>query len=1269
LFVRNDIKKLCIAFLSIWFTALAGVANAAPLIYADGDLAPLGAPDGLINIADLLVADQILLGIVASTELELSHGDLYPVDAPDGVLNVQDLLLLQMQLLGSSGEPANQYVQNLNLFEDGPSYVSGEVGGNSASTIVTVDGYTGPGATVTNDPNFVDPEDAENTLWHVAVSGGIANAYLGTADLSADAILDTGFDLSGAGTGQLIFDIKVISLSPGAMLTVKIDSGYPDLGQVTLASSRYAVGNWKRVVIDFADLLADPGPGAGLDLNNVVNAFVIEVTGGSADFYLDNIFITHACPQVGGCNATIKTKPDTGGSDTDNDGVPDSLDLCPATPPGTPVDASGCSSILAALSATATASTSGAAGDASLAVDGNPATRWESAHGVDPSWITLDLGAEYELYQVIIDWEAANAATYEIQGSNDNSNWTTLASESGGAFGDRTDIVTLSGTHRYVRMHGLTRTSVYGYSIWQMEVYGSPAADEDGDGIDDSRDLCPGTPPGSTVNADGCIIVDTDNDGVEDSADQCPGTPPATAVDASGCTLVISVNEVSFINGILAGGSGASQPGFTLYVFDNDLAAPGASTCNGGCATSWPPLPVIDGAATGVSSLGTVTRDDGSLQATYAGRPLYFYSGDASVGETNGDGVGGVWHTVPFVQVFAPLFDNTTLLEPAVQEDTPTALITRFADRARDRHAREDQFQIYDHYLSDYWEHRTAAVEIVDTVGKGGDTITFNVTTQWQLSPTEAELRFFYRGIGTVAEYYNNGIMTAVPSLDVPGEDARHYTRSLNYNQKFNRALQVGDRLEFELSQFLSGVPRGRDNYYGTAILYIVGQGVVPWEARGVFGDPATEREDSYPMPVEGWLGGNTTLPYQYSDEPDNHFMQMAGNLSSINGQVFVLGRRVHHTNFEDGSHDEPVDNPPFAELANKLGRNYVNESCVACHKRNGRALPPAVGQTLTQYVVKVGDVAGNPHPQLGAVVQPDFTSGVAEGGVTLSSWSESNGLRSPNFNFTGVTPDRFSARLAPQLVGMGLLEAIDEADIEAQADPLDADGDGISGRMRLVTDPESGETRIGRFGWKASLAKLKHQVAAAFNTDMGVMTSIFPAPDCGAQQSNCGAAGSELSDEHLDNLTAYIALLGVSARRDLDDSVALQGEALFASAGCNACHTDTYQTSLHHPHAELRDQTIHPYTDMLLHDMGSGLTSSLGEGNAEGAEWRTPPLWNIGLTSGVSTGEAFLHDGRARNLHEAIMWHGGEAAAAQQNYDGMSQSEKDAVIAFLQSL
>lgn len=499
--------------------------------------------------------------------------------------------------------------------------------------------------------------------------------------------------------------------------------------------------------------------------------------------------------------------------------------------------------------------------------------------------------------------------------------------------------------------------------------------------------------------------------------------------------------------------------------------------------------------------------------------------------------------------------------------------------------------------------------------------------------------------------------------------DNLHYTRSVNRNGATGAPLKVGDRMEFELSQFLDGTPNGRDNYYGTTYLYIVGQGLVPWETRGTFGDPSSEREDSFPLPEKAWLGGNTTLPYQYSNEPDNHFIQMATNLSHINGQRFVLGRRVHHTDFGDGSHNEAPENSNFNELANKLGPHYINRSCVACHARNGRALPPPTHVELSQHVIKVGDQNGNPHPLLGAALQPKSTTGNSEASVTISHWDENNGLRKPVYHFSGVTPSHFSIRLAPQLVGLGLLEAIPETAIAALADPTDSNNDEISGRMNGVIDPVTGQTRVGRFGWKAGKAMVKHQVAGALNGDMGVMTSIMPNPDCGSAQNNCGGAGSELSDEHLENLSAYVSLLGVRARRDINSATTNHGEALFNTAGCAQCHTPTFQTSPYHPHAELRNQTIHPYTDLLLHDMGAGLADNLKEGNALGSEWRTAPLWGIGLTAGVSGEEAYLHDGRARNLTEAILWHGGEAENSKQAFENMSGGDREALIQFLKSL
>jgi CxxC motif-containing protein (DUF1111 family) len=214
------------------------------------------------------------------------------------------------------------------------------------------------------------------------------------------------------------------------------------------------------------------------------------------------------------------------------------------------------------------------------------------------------------------------------------------------------------------------------------------------------------------------------------------------------------------------------------------------------------------------------------------------------------------------------------------------------------------------------------------------------------------------------------------------------------------------------------------------------------------------------------------------------------------------------------------------------------------------------------------------------------------------------------------------------------------------------------------VIDPETGLLRLGRFTYRGGRATVMHQVASALNTDMGVTTSIFPILD-----GDTSSGPVEIAEGDLTNWTKYVSLLGVSARRDLTSSLTATGQALFGSASCWKCHTPTLQTSPYHPYAELRNQTIHPYTDLLLHDMGAGLADNMGEGNATGSEWRTSPLWNIGLTADVSLGEAYLHDGRARSLEEAILWHGGEAEASKEAFRNMSAAERAALIAFLKSL
>ncbi|QDU28034.1 NHL repeat protein [Anatilimnocola aggregata] len=616
-------------------------------------------------------------------------------------------------------------------------------------------------------------------------------------------------------------------------------------------------------------------------------------------------------------------------------------------------------------------------------------------------------------------------------------------------------------------------------------------------------------------------------------------------------------------------------------------------------------------------------------------------------------------------QTVVPLFDLKTEREPATVVETADAIITQIGDRVRGRHAREAKFRAYDEYNTFYWEYRTIGIEIVDRVAKGGDDVTFNITSLWPLNTPD--FRAFYVGKNTVAEYAHN--------VDSKQIDDTHYTAIVKSNSRERRPLRMGDVIEFEFSPFLVKPPRGRANYYGSAIVYVVGRGVVPWYGVGEWLDPE-------PLPETAWLGGHTTLPYQYSDEPNHRLKQMATNIAPRNAQPFMLGRRLHHTDFGTGAHSEK-GNPQYEEQAGKLGPQFVATSCIACHVNNGRALPPETGKQMLQSVVKVGaDQNAAPHLQLGTALQPQSVSGKPEAAVQIAGYDmiagkfadgESYELRKPRYDFSGVTPSHFSVRLTPQLVGLGLLEAIPEAEILAAADPDDADGDGISGRALTVLDPQSNVLRVGRFGYKASQPKLLHQIAGALNTDMGVTTSIFPIVDHEATESAAKGA-PELADEDLDRMYRYVALLGVPARRDLDELTSKRGEKLFVEARCAKCHASSFTTSEFALLAELRSQKIQPYTDLLLHDLGAGLSDTLGDGSpsdggATGAEWRTPPLWGIGLTAGVSGGEAYLHDGRARTLSEAILWHDGEAAAAKKAFVEMSADDRSSLIRFLKSL
>lgn len=782
----------------------------------------------------------------------------------------------------------------------------------------------------------------------------------------------------------------------------------------------------------------------------------------------------------------------------------------------------------------------------------------------------------------------------------------------------------------------------------------------------------------------------------------------------------VPAEEIAVLDGYLVGGVNSTKPQFIVYVFDGDPISGDVSSCYADCASEWPPVYVDDDSPSGVSNMSSITRSDGTQQATYEGRPLYFYAGDEQPGDRTGDTISG-WHSIEYGNIgqVNKLYNDSTLLEPVtsfIRDDG--VIVTRIADRGRDRHAKEtnspdfSQIHRYDHYLAHYWEFRTMRIQLEDYVAKGQSLIKVTWITETALDAKE--FRVWYGGRNTEGQFWFNP--QPLGQQANPAESPVISHGSGTWNNNFQRVgpgsqykytldivdkwkltgpsgpLAVGMNMEFEASMFLANPPVGtRLRYYGTSFVYKIGQsGVHAFEW-----NRADPEKDGTPIPQKGLSGGGTTLGYNYTKEPAGRFMQMATNMAPGNAEAFVRGRRVHHTSFQNGDHGEREDNIRWTQQSGKAGPYFINQSCAGCHVRNGRALVADVGDTLERWVFKVGDENGQPLSLMGSVLQPlDYVNTLSavessEGSVTLGDWTElSNGLRSPNYQFSNGTPPQFSARIAPSLVGMGLLEAIDESTIISWADENDTNNDGISGRPSLVEDPASGVTRLGRFGYKAGTFSVKHQIASAFNTDMGVMTSMLPNPDCGSQQTNCGNSGSEISDQHVDDLVKYVSLLGVGARRNYNNQT---GEALFQSIGCAGCHRPSFVTSNHHPLAELRGQTIYPYTDLLLHDMGPGLADNLAEGSARGSEWRTAPLWGLGLTRDVMLGDTkgndlisiadaqnrtanmqrigYLHDGRARTIDEAIRWHGGEALNAKNAYEALLPGQRSAVIDFLESL
>jgi len=441
--------------------------------------------------------------------------------------------------------------------------------------------------------------------------------------------------------------------------------------------------------------------------------------------------------------------------------------------------------------------------------------------------------------------------------------------------------------------------------------------------------------------------------------------------------------------------------------------------------------------------------------------------------------------------------------------------------------------------------------------------------------------------------------------------------------------------------------------------------------------------------PEESLQGGRGTVNLVGA----NAFSMPSANLTPLRKVDFGVGNSFFRNPW--------VIAPSSTTARDGLGPLFNTNACQNCHIKDGRGHPlePDAANAVS-LLVRVSIPAGAdqrdairrhgtiPEPTYGGQLQDMAIPGMAPEAkvrfeysyhtVKLKDGTEVE-LRRPKLQLSelGYGPlhpeTQFSARVAPPMIGLGLLEAVPAQQILALADPDDRNGDGISGRPNQVWDTDKQATVLGRFGWKAGQPTLDQQNMSAFAGDMGLTSLMVPADDCSVQQPECLSAAQggtpEVSEKIRGQVLFYSRNLAVPARRRANEPDVLAGKGVFHTLGCQKCHHPVMTTDADAAEPEQRNQTLRPYTDLLLHDMGDALADNRPEFEADGREWRTPPLWGIGLTQAVNGHTQFLHDGRARNLLEAILWHGGEAEAARNATIQLSTADRNALLTFLNSL
>jgi CxxC motif-containing protein (DUF1111 family) len=1012
-----------------------------------------------------------------------------------------------------------------------------------------------------------------------------------------------------------------------------------------------------------------------------------------------------------------------------------------------------------ALTPVASFSSSDERGDlsAAAAIDHNAETRWSSGFS-DDQYLTLDFGTSQPINRVHIEWENAHATQYLLQVSDDNANWSTIKSVDNSQGGTE-DWTGLAGQGRYLRMKGIKRATQYGYSIFEIQAFSGASADTSAPGTE--------PPPASTpvdLSKPGMLIKPV---GATSSALENPGMSAAQAIDGNTTTRWGSAFEdgawIQFDFGA------KTQIGYMKLLWENAYGKEYALRVSDD-GQNWSQLRYVTNGHGGTEeffNLGANARYirlQGVARATQYGYSLLEV-------EFKTPGSDNTLPDAATSALKFPLNGNGLAPLPALPEPLETlqftladgTLVTRFGVRGLARHGRErgeEWNEIgygpnetvdpvtglpvdkgpgnYLTFVSQYFKNRTWGFEIIDNSRVAGVTKPTLIVNQYNtvdfLPGNVAFFRGFDRpgvtGYGWMSPgelvdrnvsickpvpYPPNGALANPGGIngactllvkEYPGHaglDANGFPNGTNVPA---RPLVSGDVIEVAPSMFSTteAMAAKGDNggirYYANEWVYVVGSGLKPWYG-------VQPRLNSVPLPAETLSGGAGSVSYNYSDNGLFMFQQPHNNIGMQNMQRFVEGRRLVHTNFTTGDHNEP-GNDRYTPAVGLQGPRFNQSACIGCHVNNGRSpAPMTLNQRLDSMSVRAAviDATGQqlPHPRYGTAIQmnalsangvpQDWGNSVRVSGFDTSSVSLVDGtiveLRKPRLGFDGPVPDAYSLRAAPPMIGTGLLEAIPETDILARVRST-PDEDGVKGQANFVFDPETGAIRLGRFGWKASKATLRQQAAAALLQDMSVTSPVYPNRACNAGPAACASGGVEkgISEADLQSISHYLALVAVPAQRSIESGFPkgvapldehrvdpLQvsaGAKVFQGIRCAACHTVEMKTGPGHLFAELRNQTIKPYTDLLLHDMGAGLADKFTEGQASGNMWRTAPLWGIGYTDKVMGNSAkvgYLHDGRARNLTEAILWHGGEAERARQRFANLSKADREALLAFLKSL